>query len=238
MSLLIQALSCVTNWRESGEIHATMIWCNFIPFSTSVFSLVNALNNRVLQVTPGFIGTCLFEKYLWVYIDKKRVALSGLQDAHTKLWTLSFQECSTGSLGILGMLVEELDLSELWGTAVNLCSVVVDTCKILRGKPHPSWFTKEKYGLWVHVANVTVHGSILSISHAPQMCRGRELRTPKVAENKFGWVTGIALKFWGCCGGADGRRWRSWALWWREKRGSQDMWRDLILYILNDMTKS
>lgn len=81
MSLLIQALSCVTNWGENSCRNRMM---QFLPFSTSVFSLVNVLNNRVLLLTQDFIVTCLFERYLWIYIDKKKVAPTGLQDVHTK----------------------------------------------------------------------------------------------------------------------------------------------------------
>lgn len=54
-----------------------------VQLSTSVFSLGDVLNNMIFQVTSGFIAMPLFERYLWVYMDERRVVPSGLQDAHT-----------------------------------------------------------------------------------------------------------------------------------------------------------
>lgn len=56
---------------------------DMVQLSASVFSLGDVLNNMILQVTSGFIVMCLFERYLWVYMDKRRVVPSGLQDAYT-----------------------------------------------------------------------------------------------------------------------------------------------------------
>lgn len=149
MSQHIHTLTCVTNQRGSAQIHAIMIWCNLVPFSTSVFSPADVLNNGILQVTSDFIAIHLFERYLWVYMDKRRVVPSVRQNAHTELWTLSFQEvhclvwlnwepgCVKEAAGGTG------SVSGLWGTAGNLHSVVVDTSKILSGQPHPVWFTEE-----------------------------------------------------------------------------------------------
>lgn len=84
--------TCVTQQRGRGQICALTVQRNFVPFSTSVFSPADVFNIGTLQVTSDFMVIHLFERHLWVYMEERKVVPSGLQDAHTEVWTLSFQE--------------------------------------------------------------------------------------------------------------------------------------------------
>lgn len=92
MSQRINTSTRVTQQRGRGQICAVTVRCNFVPFSTSVFSPADVLNIGTLQVTSYFIVIHLFERHLRVCMEERKVVPSGLQGAHTEVWTLSFQE--------------------------------------------------------------------------------------------------------------------------------------------------